>query len=212
MKKGSPMKDEQKAMVDLIRMRGVSDPLVLEAMENVPRHQFVPENWSTSAYSDSPLPIGHQQTISQPYMVAMMTEALNLNPGDRVLEIGTGSGYQAAVLAEMGMEVYTVERIPSLYENAKTRLERLDYDIHCRLGNGYDGWPEFAPYQGILVAAAPPEVPPPLLEQLADGGQMVIPLGPPGGYQTLWKFVKHGDRIERIHKGSVAFVPFVDTE
>jgi protein-L-isoaspartate(D-aspartate) O-methyltransferase len=145
-------------------------------------------------------------------MVAMMTESLDLEPGDRVLEIGTGSGYQAAVLAEMDMEVYTVERIPSLYEDAKSRLERLDYDVHCRLGNGYEGWPEFAPYKGILVAAAPPEVPPPLLEQLADGGQMVIPLGPPGGYQTLWKFVKHDDQIERMHMGSVAFVPFVHTE
>jgi protein-L-isoaspartate(D-aspartate) O-methyltransferase len=204
--------DEQSVMVDLIRKRGVSDPLVLQAMEKVPRHLFVPANWASSAYSDSPLPIGHQQTISQPYMVAMMTEALDLNPGNRVLDIGTGSGYQAAILAEMGMDVYSVERIPSLYQEAKARLESLNYDVHCRLGNGYEGWPEFAPYQGILVAAAPPEVPPPLLEQLADGGQMIIPLGPTGGYQTLWKFVKHGDQIKREQMGSVAFVPFVHNE
>ncbi len=203
------MADAQQAMVELIRARGIQDERVLQAMAQVPRHQFVKDQWASSAYSDSPLPIGHQQTISQPYIVAFMTESLSAESGDRVLEIGTGSGYQAAVLAEMGMEVYTIERVPELYETARSRLETLRYNVQCCLGDGYYGWPEFAPYQGIIVAAAPPEVPQPLIDQLADNGRMIIPVGPSGGYQSLWEIIKREGKIERYHKLSVAFVPFV---
>ncbi len=200
---------DQKGMVELIRTRGVRDPLVLEAMGRVPRHRFVPESQRAYAYDDHAMSIGCQQTISQPYIVALMTEALDLQPGNRVLEIGTGSGYQTAILADMGMDVYTIERIPELYTQAKSLLEELGYTVHCRLGDGYYGWPEFAPYDGIIVTAAPEEVPPPLLEQLADGGCLVIPTGPRHGYQTLWKIIKRGDKIAKLDLGGVAFVPFV---
>jgi protein-L-isoaspartate(D-aspartate) O-methyltransferase len=199
-------------MVDLIRSRGVRDPLVLRAFERVPRHTFVAESRRTCAYGDYPLPIGHGQTISQPYIVALMTEALELRPGDRVLEVGTGSGYQAAILAEMGMDVYTIERVPELWEAAQERLSALGYAVHGKTSDGYFGWPEFAPYAGIIVTAAAMAVPQPLLEQLADGGCMVIPLGPPHGYQTLWKVIKQGEAIRKIDLGGVAFVPFVHGE
>lgn len=207
--------DEQEArehMVTLLKNQGITDPRVLHAMAVVPRHLFVSEDYAEVAYGDFALPIGHQQTISQPYIVALMTEALEVSPGDRVLEIGTGSGYQAAVLAELGADVYTVERIPALYEEAKTRLHELGYQVHCKLGDGYEGWPEFAPYDGIIVTAAAPEVPPPLLEQLADGGRMVIPLGAGYGYQNLWKITKEGETIHRVNLGGVAFVPFVSRQ
>ncbi|HOT91300.1 MAG TPA: protein-L-isoaspartate(D-aspartate) O-methyltransferase [Anaerolineae bacterium] len=200
---------DQKGMVELIRARGVRDPLVLEAMARVPRHRFVPESQRAWAYDDHAMSIGCQQTISQPYIVALMTEALDLQPGNRVLEVGTGSGYQTAVLADMGMDVYTIERIPELYTQAKALLEELGYAAHCRLGDGYYGWPEFAPYDGIIVTAAPEETPPALLEQLADGGRLVIPTGPRHGYQTLWKIIKHGDKITKLDLGGVAFVPFI---
>ncbi|HNT76909.1 MAG TPA: protein-L-isoaspartate(D-aspartate) O-methyltransferase [Anaerolineae bacterium] len=196
-------------MVALIRRRGVRDTLVLDALTRVPRDAFVPETHRCDAYGDYPLPIGYGQTISQPYIVALMTEALSLKSGERVLELGTGSGYQAALLAAMGLDVYTVERIPALYEAARARLDALGYTVHCKLDDGYVGWSEFAPYDGILVTAAPAEVPEPLWAQLAEGGRLVIPVGPPHGYQTLWKFIKHGDRIERVDMGGVAFVPFI---
>ncbi len=199
----------QKAMVDLLRRRGIRDARVLEAFGKVPRDEFVPAAHRASAYGDHPLPIGEHQTISQPYIVALMTEALNLETGDRVLELGTGSGYQAAILAQMGMEVYTVERIPELHEVAKARLAELGYSVHCKLANGYIGWPEHVPYDGIIVTAAAPDIPPPLLEQLADGGRLVIPIGPPHGYQTLWKIIKQGERVKKVNLGGVAFVPFV---
>ena len=200
---------DAKRMVALIRSRGVRDSRILEAMERVPRDAFVPTAERAAAYGDYPLPIGHCQTISQPYIVALMTEALELRPGDRVLEIGTGSGYQAAILAEMGMDVYTVERIQPLYVEAAQRLAELGYRVYCRLGDGGEGWPEHAPYQGILVTAAPPEVPVALVEQLAEGGRLVIPVGPPHGYQTLWRYQKVGERLEREDLGGVAFVPFI---
>lgn len=200
---------DQQGMVRLIRSRGIITSLVLDALGRVPRHRFVPEAQRVSAYGDHALSIGCQQTISQPYIVALMTEALNLQPGDRVLEVGTGSGYQAAILAEMGMNVYTIERIPELYEQAKVCLESLGYAVHCRLGDGYHGWPEFAPYDGILVTAAPDEIPPALLGQLTDGGRLVIPVGPRHGYQTLWKIIRRGDEIQKIDLGGVAFVPFI---
>ncbi len=196
-------------MVALIRRRGVRDAHVLDALARVSRDAFVPEMQRYDAYGDYPLPIGQGQTISQPYIVALMTEALELDEGERVLELGTGSGYQAAILAALGLDVYTVERIPALYEAARARLEAQGYIVHCKLDDGYAGWPEFAPYDGILVTAAPAEVPDPLWAQLADGGRLVVPVGPPHGYQTLWKFIKHGDRIERVDMGGVAFVPFI---
>ncbi len=196
-------------MVALIRRRGVKDRLVLDALQRVPRHQFVPQTQRDAAYEDYPLPIGHHQTISQPYIVALMTESLQLAPGERVLELGTGSGYQAAILAAMGMEVYTVERVPDLYRTAQQRLQALGYAVQCRLADGHEGWPEFAPYHGMMITAAAEEIPDPLWAQLADGGRMVAPVGPPHGYQTLWKFIKRGNRIERINLGGVAFVPFV---
>ena len=200
---------DQQGMVRLIRSRGITAPLVLDALGRVPRHRFVPEMQRASAYGDHALAIGCQQTISQPYIVALMTESLDLQPGDRVLEVGTGSGYQTAILAEMGMDVYTIERVPELYEQAKTLLESLGYAVHCRLGDGYHGWPEFAPYDGIIATAAPDEIPPMLLEQLADGGRLVIPVGPRHGYQTLWKVIRRGDDIQKIDLGGVAFVPFI---
>lgn len=199
------------AMVRIIRSRGVRDKAVLDAMLRVPRHAFVPEAQRASAYDDSALSIGHRQTISQPYIVALMTEALDLRAGDRVLEVGTGSGYQTAILAEMGMDVYTIERVVPLHEAAKVRLAELGYHVHCKVGDGYFGWPEFAPYAGIVVTAAPEEVPPPLIEQLAEGGRLVVPVGSYHGYQTLWKLVKEGGKIHRVNLGGVAFVPFVHT-
>lgn len=200
---------DPKGMVNLIRSRGVRDSLVLEAMGRVPRHRFVPDAQRAYAYDDHALSIGCQQTISQPYIVALMTEALDLQVGDRVLELGTGSGYQTAILAEMGMDVYTIERIPDLYATAKACLDELGYAIHARLGDGCHGWLEFAPYDGIIVTAAPEEIPPALLEQLADSGRLVVPIGPRHGYQTLWKVVRHGDNIQKIDLGGVAFVPFI---
>lgn len=201
----------EQMVVNTIRNRGVSDEDVLEAMENVPRHLFVPEDQQDQAYGDYPLPIGFGQTISQPYIVAMMTELLELKNGDKVLEVGTGSGYQAAVLAEMpGVDVYTVEIIPELAKRAEETLDGLGYtNVHCKQGDGYFGWPEHAPFDAIIVTAAPDHVPQPLREQLAVGGRMVIPIGPRGGYQTLWKFVKQSDgELKAYNEGGVAFVPF----
>ncbi len=198
------------AMVrDTIEARGVADPDVLRAMRTVPRHAFVLEDYLKQAYADHPLPIGYGQTISQPYIVALMTELLELKPGDKVLEIGTGSGYQAAVLAELGkVEVYSIEIIPELAEQAAQRLAALGYDeVHLRQGDGYFGWPEHAPYDAIIVTAAPDHLPAPLSEQLAEGGRLVIPIGPPGGYQTLWKFVKQNGEMKAYSQGGVLFVP-----
>ncbi len=201
----------EQMVVKTIKNRGVTDEDVLEAMENVPRHLFVPEDQRDAAYGDYPLPIGFGQTISQPYIVALMTELLEPESGDKILEVGTGSGYQAAVLAELpGVEVYTIEIIPQLAEKAQETLERQGYaNVHCKQGDGYYGWPEHAPFDGIIVTAAPDHVPPPLREQLAVGGRMVIPIGPRGGYQTLWQFVKEPDgELNAYNKGGVAFVPF----
>lgn len=198
-------------VIKTIRNRGITDEDVLHAMDSVPRHLFVPEDQQDAAYGDYPLPIGFGQTISQPYIVAMMTELLELEEGDKVLEVGTGSGYQAAVLAELpGVEVYTVEIIPELAERAEETLESLGYTgVHCKQGDGYYGWPEHAPFDGIIVTAAPDHVPQPLREQLAVGGRMVIPIGPRGGYQTLWRFVKQPDgELKAYNEGGVAFVPF----
>jgi protein-L-isoaspartate(D-aspartate) O-methyltransferase len=170
---------ERRRMVDQqIEARGVRDPRVLEAMRVVPRHLFVPADLADSAYDDTPLPIGYGQTISQPYIVAYMTEALGLRPGDKVLEVGTGSGYQAAVLAMLTPEVYTVEIIAPLAERAGERLLGLGYSaVRTRLGDGYYGWEEAAPFDAIIVTAACGHVPPPLVQQLAPGGRIIIPVG-----------------------------------
>jgi protein-L-isoaspartate(D-aspartate) O-methyltransferase len=170
------------ARADMVRTqieaRGVKDPRVLAAMRRVPRHEFVPPAWQGSAYDDRALSIGHEQTISQPYIVAVMTEAARVGARARVLEIGTGSGYQAAILAELAAEVYSIEIVEPLARAAATTLKRLGYErIHLRTGDGYRGWPEAAPFDAILVTAAPPEVPRPLVDQLAPGGRLVIPVG-----------------------------------
>ena len=191
-----------------IRARGVSDPAVLAAMETVPRHLFVPPESVQDAYADHPLPIGYGQTISQPYIVAWMTELLRLKPGNKVLEIGTGSGYQAAILGQMGMEVYTVEIIESLATQAAERLAGMGYKMITVLAaDGYYGWPEHAPFDAIIGTCAPDHIPPALVAQLADGGRMVLPVGPPGFYQTLWLVEKHGDQIQTFNEGGVRFVP-----
>ena len=191
-----------------IRSRGVGDPQVLDAMEAVPRHEFVPAEYVAQAYSDGPLPIGYGQTISQPYIVGVMTQLLQVEPGDKVLEIGTGSGYQAAILAELSADVYTVEIIPELAESALERFRRLGYDtIHAVNADGYYGWEEHAPYDAVIVTAAPDHVPHPLVGQLKDGGRMVIPVGPVGWVQTLWLITKEGGEVEYHNKGGVQFVP-----
>ncbi len=208
------MREEAARLVEHLRRSGIRDERVLEAIARVPRERFVPREWRDEAYADHPLPIGEGQTISQPYIVALMTQALDLKPGEKVLEIGTGSGYQTAILAEMGADLHTVELRPSLLEAARRRLERLGYsNIHYRLGDGHLGWPELAPYDAILVTAAPDEIPPALIEQLAPGGRMVIPVGPTPGYQTLWLILKdRNGGIRRVDLGGVAFVPLVPKE
>ena len=190
--------------------RGVADEDVLRAMRTVPRHLFVPQQYLAQAYDDHPLPIGYGQTISQPYIVAWMTELLELEAGDRVLEIGTGSGYQAAVLAELGtVDIYSIEIIPELAQSAAQRLMDLGYtDVHVRQGDGYYGWAEAAPFDAIIVTAAPDHLPAPLVSQLAEGGSIVIPIGPPGGYQSLWRFVIEDNELVAYNLGGVSFVPF----
>jgi len=207
-------REERLRMVERqIRARGVTDPRVLATMEKVPRHEFVPADVLDQAYNDYPLPIGYGQTISQPYIVAVMTELLKLKPGEKALEIGTGSGYQAAILAELTDKVYSIEIIPQLAERARATLDRLGYHyVVTRQGDGYWGWPEYAPFDAIIVTAAPDHVPQPLLEQLADGGRMVIPVGPPGGYQSLWLITRKGDEYHNFNWGGVAFVPLTRLE
>lgn len=199
------------AMVEQqIAERGVTDPQVLEAMRSVLRHQFVPAGVEERAYNDYPLPIGEGQTISQPFIVALMTELLAVGPGKRVLEIGTGSGYQAAVLAALGVEVYTIEIKRGLFESADVRLRNLGYSrVHTRHGDGYYGWPETAPFDGIIITAAIDHIPPPLLAQLAPGGRMVLPLGSPYGFmgQTLVVVSPAADGYAVREVLGVRFVP-----
>jgi protein-L-isoaspartate(D-aspartate) O-methyltransferase len=204
-----PFAELRLAMVSQqIEARGVKDPDVLRAMRSVPRHEFVPTDRVSAAYADHPLPIGYGQTISQPYIVALMTEALKITPGDRVLEIGTGSGYQAAILAELGAEVNTVEILPELAQQAAERLRVLGYDkIQVRNADGYFGWQEHAPYDAIIVTAAPDHLPQPLVSQLRDGGRMIVPIGPQGAVQTLWLFEKSNGDIQASNLGEVLFVP-----
>ena len=191
-----------------IEARDVKDPGVLEVMRRVPRHRFVPADMVSQAYKDHPLPIGYGQTISQPYIVALMTEALKIKPGDRVLEIGTGSGYQAAILAELGAEVYTVEIIPELAQQAGERLRSLGYEKAQVLNaDGYFGWQDHAPYDAIIVTAAPDHLPQPLVAQLREGGRLIVPIGPQGAIQTLWLFEKREGEVQASNLGEVIFVP-----
>jgi protein-L-isoaspartate(D-aspartate) O-methyltransferase len=189
--------------------RDITDSEVLRAMHKIPRHEFVPEDQINYAYDDHPLPIGEGQTISQPYIVALMAQAVQIDSGDRVLEIGTGSGYQAAVLAELTDEVYTIEIIETLGEQAAGRLREQDYHrIHAQIGDGYYGWEEHAPYDAIIVTCAPDHIPRPLVGQLKVGGRMVVPVGPPGAYQSLWLLEKQADgSVQRRNLGGVRFVP-----
>jgi len=191
-----------------IAARGIVDPRVLDAMRKVERHLFVPEPVRAAAYGDHPLPIGHDQTISQPYIVALMTELARVKPGARVLEIGTGSGYQAAVLSLLAREVYSVEIVAPLAAEADERLARLGYrNVTVRSGDGYRGWPEHAPFDAILVTAAPPEIPQPLLDQLAMGGRLVAPVGPEGRVQDLVVVERTGEGLRRWTVAPVRFVP-----
>lgn len=195
---------------DTIVARGISDDRVIQAMSVVPRHKFIPDQYHKLSYSDDPLPIGYGQTISQPYIVAWMTELLELEPGDKVLEIGTGSGYQAAILAEIGeLDIYSVEIVPELYTRAEKVLAQLGYkEVKLKQGDGYFGWEEYAPYDAIIVTAAPDHLPSKLVEQLADTGRIIIPIGPPGNIQTLWKFVVEDGSLIGYNLGSVRFVTF----
>lgn len=189
--------------------RGIKDKKVLEAFQKVPRHNFVPKRYLDSAYGDFPLSIGEGQTISQPYMVALMTECLGLSGGETILEIGAGSGYQTAILAELASRVYTVERVVSLAEEARTCLKNLDYkNIRIEIGDGTRGWPEFAPYEGIVVTAAAPDIPKPLIEQLRIRGKLIIPIG--GSFnQMLTVITKHRDRTETKQICGCVFVPLL---
>lgn len=188
---------------------GVKDERVLEAMREVPRHLFVPEEQRSRAYENRPLPIGFGQTISQPYIVGLMSELLDVQPGEKVLEIGTGSGYQAAILAELTDKVWSIEIIPELATRSRSTLRRLGYDVTVRQADGYLGWPENGPYDGIIVTAAPDHIPQPLVQQLAEGGTMVLPVGAPGSYQTLWRVTKRNGQTVSENITDVAFVPLV---
>ena len=209
--------DEPLSMADLRRRmvaeqlkapgRDITHSRVLRAMEKVPRHEFVPESVRAHAYEDRPLPIGYGQTISQPFIVAFMTAQLDPQPGEKVLEVGTGSGYQAAILAELGAQVYTIEILEPLADTAAATLRRLGYtNVQVRVGDGYLGWPEAAPFDAIMVTCAPDHVPPPLVEQLREGGRMIIPVGPPGLQQLVVLRKKEG-KLERRAVLPVLFVP-----
>lgn len=205
-------RSRERMVRDQIEARGVSQPEVLRAMRKVPRHLFVEEALMPQAYEDHPLPIGHGQTISQPYVVAWMTELLGVVPGHKVLEIGTGSGYQAAVLAELGADVFTVERVKPLYELARVRMDALRYRrVRLKLDDGTLGWPEEAPFDRILVAAGGPRIPAPLVGQLSEIGRMVIPVGASRRSQTLCLVRRENGRVIVRELGGVMFVDLVGT-
>jgi protein-L-isoaspartate(D-aspartate) O-methyltransferase len=195
---------------DQIAARGIADPRVLAAMGSVPRHEFVPASKRAWAYEDGPLPIGEDQTISQPYVVAFMTAALNPKPADRVLEIGTGSGYQAAVLSGLVAEVYSIELLEPLARRAAADFKRLGFaNVKVRVGDGYLGWPEAAPFDAIIVTCAPERVPQALVDQLKVEGRMIIPVGPESGTQELYLLRKHSEGMETQAVMPVRFVPMV---
>mgnify|MGYP001619206319 CR=1 FL=1 len=201
--------EARKYMVDNhMRARDIYDEKVLAVMEKVPRHRFVPANLVANAYDDRPLPIGYGQTISQPYIVALMTQELNVGKNDKVLEIGTGSGYQAAVLAELVKEVYTIEIVEPLAKSAEERLKHEDYkNVKVKHADGYFGWQEKAPFDAIIVTAAVNHIPPPLIEQLKDGGRLIIPLGSTREFQTLTLVTKKDNDLETRFITGVVFVP-----
>jgi len=201
---------ERERLVRDIERRESLDPRVFKALRAVPRHLFVPEALLNVAYEDGPLPIGEGQTISQPTVVAMMTDALRLKGDETVLEVGTGSGYQAAVLSLLCKRVETIELIPSLAETAKRALKRAGYDnVNVHVGDGYAGLPELAPFDGIIITAAPPSIPEALMGQLKDGGRLVVPVGPSGGIQELVLLQKRDGGFTRSELGAVRFVPMV---
>jgi len=200
--------ERQKMVEEQLKPRGIHDERVLAAMAKVPREEFVPQNMRAQSYADSALPIGHDQTISQPFIVAYMTEQLRLQPTDRVLEIGTGSGYQAAVLAELAKDVYTIEIVEPLAKEASARLARLDYNnAHVKVGDGYQGWPEVAPFDAIIVTCAPDKVPQPLTQQLKEGGRMIIPVGSGIMDQQLYLLEKTNGELAQRAILPVRFVP-----
>ena len=211
---GQSFTEKRVRMVEVqIARRGITDSSVLRAMAAVARHRFVPESYVDNAYSDRPLPIGYGQTISQPYIVALMTQLLELEPGDRVLEIGTGSGYQAAVLAEILDDVYTIEIIPELADRAAGLFHVLAYDsIRVKQADGYYGWEEYGPFDAIVVTAAAEHIPPPLVRQLKDGGRMIIPVGSPFFTQSLMLVTKAGDKVTTNSMLPVRFVPFTRSD
>jgi protein-L-isoaspartate(D-aspartate) O-methyltransferase len=205
---GESREHERHTMVESqIAARGIRNPDVLEAVRTVPRHRFVPESQQESAYEDRPLPIGHGQTISQPYIVALMTELAELKAGDTVLEVGTGSGYQAAVLAQLGVKVYSIEIIEPLAEQARAALAATGYGdrVEVRTGDGYAGWPEHAPFDAVIVTAAPPMIPEPLKQQLRVGGRLVIPVGQ--SFQRLLRITRSETGFEEENVLPVRFVP-----
>lgn len=202
-------KQQREEMVQLhLEARDIENRRVLEAMKTVPRHRFVPARVREYSYADNPLPIGQKQTISQPYIVALMSQVADPKPKDRALEIGTGSGYQAAVLAELVQEVYTIEIIPELAQRSEKLLSELGYEnVRLRQGDGYQGWPDKAPFDIILVTAAAPKIPEPLLEQLAERGRLVMPVGSTGGVQVLTLVTKKDGKLRRELITGVRFVP-----
>jgi protein-L-isoaspartate(D-aspartate) O-methyltransferase len=206
--------NERHQMVQFqIQGRGVSCQATIEAMKRVERHKLVPAEYQHLAYSDGPLPIGYGQTISQPFIVAFMTESIRPKKGIKVLEIGTGSGYQAAILAEIGCEVYTVEIVKELGERAKSDLQLMGYkNVHIKVGDGYKGWLEHAPFDAIIVTAAPETIPPPLLEQLKEGGRLIIPVGPQFVTQQLLLVEKINGEFQSRSLAPVRFVPFLRNE
>ena len=201
------VKERERMVRDQLESRDIRDERVLEAMRSVPRHRFVPEQHRHLAYADGPLPIGNGQTISQPYIVALMTQLLELRGAERVLEIGTGSGYQAAILAHLAQEVHTIELHDSLAQHAQAILNSLGLNnVHVHIGDGSKGWPENSPYDGIIVTAAAPRAPKPLLDQMAQGARLVIPVGSRGG-QFLERWVRQVSDYKREQIAPVAFVP-----
>jgi protein-L-isoaspartate(D-aspartate) O-methyltransferase len=207
-----PFRESREEMVrSQLISRGIKDEKLLEAFRKVPRHSFVPEEYLRYAYADQPLPVGYGQTISQPYVVACMTEILEIAPGDKVLEIGTGSGYQAAILLEMGAEVYTIEIVKPLCTRAESLLKRLGYkQFQIMAGDGYPGWPEHAPFDAVIVTCSPSKIPQPLVNQLDEGGKMIIPVGKEGLIQHLILLEKENGKIRERKVMAVRFVPMVD--
>jgi len=202
------LESDREDMVTLLKERGITDPALLNAMQAVERHLFVPEPFTRRAYEDSALPIGRGQTISQPYTVAFMTQALEVKAGQKVLEVGTGSGYQAAILAELGARVFSIERDLDLLAGARKLFDRLGYNIASKGGDGTVGWNEFAPFDCIIVTAGAPDVPQPLLYQLVEGGRLVIPVGDLE-YQRLVVCVRRGNKFDRREADGFKFVPLI---